>query len=324
MPRLRVSWLAAVIPLAAALFLAGPASAQPPRALTFSLRNGDGYQVTVTGFGPTVALAVHRPKRPIQTMYMVHGKVTSSSIRGSFPGLGRVDVHFKPRRSTRKGKQPRCKSVVRGLHGVFRGQIQFRGENDYTTVAAHRAKGRLIDFGLLRHCSGGISFGGGKSNDALIKSILGFGGPKAKTTRVLAEWKQPLGGVFFEATRVGRDRTEFFAIEQHTVGRLAVLHVAHAEGSEKRLASDPALSFASVTPPSPFSGSADVRHEADGRKVWSGNLTASFPGAPDVPLSGPDFKTILARSWGPLPTVPKPLPKRLLGEIPKPLLLPSL
>jgi len=322
-PRPKVSWLAAVAPLAAALILAAPATAQPPpRALSFSLLNSDGYQVTVTGFGPTVALAVHRPKRPVATMYLVHGRVTKSSIQGSFPGLGRVDVHFKP--GGRKGKHPRCESVIRGLHGTFKGKIHFRGENDYTTVDAHRAKGKVVDYGLLRHCSGGISSHGRKSTNALIKAILGLGGPKAKTTRVLAEWKQPLGGVFFEATQVGRDHTQFVAVEQHTFGRLAVLHVAHAHGSAKRLASDPALSFASVTPPAPFSGSADLRHDPDGSKRWSGTLTATFPGAPDVPLTGPDFKTILARSWGPVPTVPAPLPKRLLGEVPRQLLLPSL
>jgi len=323
--RHRSTCLAAVASLAAALALAAPAAAQqPPRALSFSLRNGDGYQVTVTGFGPTVALAVHRPKRPIATTYMVHGRVTKSAIEASFPGLGHVDVRFKPAGQGRKGKRPRCDAVLRGLHGTFAGQIEFRGENGYTTVAAHRAKGKVVDYGLLRHCSGGISFHGRKRNNALIKAILGLGGPKAKKTRVLAEWKQPLGGVFFEATQVGRDHTQFFAIEEHTAGRLAVLHIAHARGSVERLASDPALSFASVTPPAPFSGSGDLRHEPDGRKLWSGTLTASFPGAPDVPLTGPDFKTILARSWGPIPTVPPPLPKRLLGEVPRQLLLPGL
>ncbi|MET0557255.1 MAG: hypothetical protein ABW065_01095 [Solirubrobacterales bacterium] len=319
-----MGWLAAAVSLASVLVIVAPAHAQPPRSLSFSLRNGDGYQVTVTGFGPSVALAVHRPKRPVGTTYLVHGKVTRNSIQAVYPGLGRIDVHFRPAQPTPKGNHPRCNSVVRGLHGVFAGQIRFRGEDDYTTVEAHRAKGRLIDFGLLRHCSGGISSHGRKSRAALIKSIFGSGGPEAKTTRVLAEWKQPLGGVFFEATRVGRDHAEFFAVEQHTVGRLAVLHVAHAEGSEKRLASDPALSFASVSPPAPFGGSADLRHGPDGRKLWTGTLTASFPGAPDVALTGADFKTVLARSWGPLPTVPQPLPKRLLGDIPKQLLLPGL
>lgn len=319
--RLRIALLAAATSLLAALALSGPAAAAPaPWALSFSLRNSDGYEVSVTGFGPTVGIAVRRPKHGDETIYLVHGKVTKSSIKASFPGLGRIDVDYRPARPLPHGRVP-CQTALHGVHGSFRGTIEFHGENGYTSVRAHRAKGLLIDLGLLHHCSGGIH-PSGKTNEALLKALFGVGGPKAKTTRVLAEWKQPLGGVFFEATQVGRDHTQFFAIEQHTSGRLAVMHVARARGAAQMLASDPRLSFASVSPPAPFSGTGDLRHGPDGSKHWSGTLTASFPGAPHVPLTGPDFKTVLARSWGPLPTVPAPLPKRLLGSLPEQLLAP--
>lgn len=319
-PRFRFAALAAAASLLVVLALPGPAAAAPaPSALTFSLRNSDGYEVTVTGAGPTVGITVRRPKHHDETVYLVHGKVTKTAIRASFPGLGRVAVNYRAAQPT-PDTRVRCQSVLHGIHGSFRGKIEFRGENGYTSLHAHRAKGALIDLGLLRHCSGGISHGG-KSSDALIKALLGIGGPRAKTTHVLAEWKQPLGGVFFEATQVGRDHTEFFAIEQHTSGRLAVMHIARAHGSAKMLASDPRLSFASVSPPAPFSGTGDLRHDPDGHKRWSGTLTASFPGAPHVPLTGPEFKTVLARSWGPLPTVPAPLPKRLLAGLPEQLLV---
>ncbi len=318
--RLACASLVAAASLLVALVLPGPAAAAPaPWALSFSLRDSNGFELTVTGFGPTVGIAVRRPNHHTQTDYLVHGKVTKTSMRASFPGLGRIDVDYRPARPTPHGPVP-CQAALHGIHGSFHGKIEFDGENGYTTVHAHRAKGVLIDLGQLRHCSGGIPRSG-KSSEALIKALLGIGGPRAKTTRVLAEWKQPLGGVFFEATQVGRDHTEFFAIEQHTSGRLAVMHIARANGSAKMLASDPKLSFASVSPPAPFSGTGDLRHDPDGHKRWSGTLTASFPGAPHVPLTGPEFRTILARSWGPLPTVPAPLPKRLLGGLPEQLLL---
>jgi hypothetical protein len=320
-PRLRIALLVAATSLLAALALPGPAAAtQAPWGLFFSLRNSDGYEMTVTGFGPTVDIAMRRPKHGDETIYLVHGKVTKSSIRASFPGLGRIDVDYRPARPIRHGHVP-CQEALHGVHGSFRGKIEFRGENGYTSVQAHRAKGKLLDLGLLHHCSGS-PFGGRKSAEALLKALLGGGGPQAKTTRVLAEWKQPLGGIFFEATQVGRDHTQFLAIEQHTSGRLAVMHVARARGAAQMLASDPRLSFASVSPPAPFSGTGDLRRDSDGDKHWSGTLTASFPGAPHLPLAGPDFKTILARSWGPVPTVPAPLPKRLLSGLPEQLLAP--
>jgi hypothetical protein len=318
--RPRRAWLA-LAPLAAALALA-PAAHAKPHALTFSLRDSDGYQVTVTGIGPTVGLTVQRPKQKVETVYLVHGKVTKTSIQARFPGLGQVDVDFQPPRS--KQGRPSCNSVLHGEHGLFHGRIQFRGEGDYTSVDAHRAKGKALGLGSLRNCTGGIARPHRHQLEALLKKLLGLGGPKAKQTRILAEWKQPLGGVFFEATQVGRDHTKFFAVQQTTVGDLAILHVARAHGSAKRLASDPALSFAGVSPPAPFSGSGDLRHDSDGRKRWTGDLTVSFPGAPNVPLTGPDFKTVLSRSWGPIPTVPAPLPKRLLTQVPEQLLAPGL
>ena len=321
--RLRRSWLA-IAPLALALACAAPASAPaaaPPHALSFSLRNSDGYKVSVAGIGPTVGIVVSRPKSKVSTTYLVHGKVTKTSIDASFPGLGRIDVDFHSNRSGR----PSCNSVIHGEHGLFRGRIQFKGEGGYTSVDAHRAKGKAVGVGSLRHCVGGISTHIDRHRlEALLKKLLGLGGPQAKQTRILAEWKQPLGGVFFEATQVGRDHTQFLAVQQTTVGDLAILHIARAHGSAKRLASDPALSFAGVTPPAPFSGSGDLRHGPDGRKRWTGDLAVSFPGAADVPLTGPDFKTILSRSWGPIPTVPAPLPKRLLAQVPGQLLAPGL
>jgi len=309
-------FLLAIAPLAAALAFAAPAAALP-HALTFSLRNSDGYKVTVVGTGPTVGLVVSRPKSKVSTTYLVHGKVTKTSIEASFPGLGRVDVDFRPQQSG----EPTCNSVLHGEPGLFQGRIQFKGEGGYTSVDAHRAKGKAVGAGSLRHCKGGIGTHINRHRlEALLKKLLGRGGPQAKKTRVLAEWKQPLGGVFFEATQVGRDHTQFLAVQQTTVGRLAIFHIARAHGSAKRLASDPRLSFASVSPPAPFKGTGDLRHGPDGRKQWTGDLTASFPGAPDVPLAGPDFKTVLSRSWGPIPIVPAPLPRRLLAQVPGQLL----
>jgi hypothetical protein len=313
----------AAAPLAAALAFAAPAGAAQFHVLTLSLMNSDGYKVTVAGVGPTVGIVVHRPKQEASTTYLVHGKVTRTSLKASFSGLGRVDVEFHPTHSDPSGR-PRCNEVVHGERGLFRGRIEFHGEGGYTSVDAHRAKGKALGLGSLRNCVGTVSRPHGRNLKAILRALLGLGGPQAKQTRILAEWKQPLGGVFFEATQVGRDRTQFLAAEQTTVGRLAILHIARANGSAKRLASDPALTFANVSPPAPFSGSGDLRHGPDGLKLWTGNLAVSFPGAPDVPLTGPDFRTILSRSWGPVPTVPAPLPKRLRTQVPEQLLAPGL
>lgn len=302
--------------LGAALLLAAPAGAARLSILKFSLRNADGYRITVTASAPTVALTVRRPGDQAETLYIVHGKVTAHSIRADFPRLGQVAVDFQARPAGHsEGGDDGCRKGHILSPGLFRGTIEFRGEDGYTSVHAHRARGRVLDLHHLVACLREVL--GSRSPDALTRAIVGPVAAAPTKTRVLAEWKQPLGGVSFGAARVGHDHTEFLAIEAHTRGRLAIAHIATARGGATRLASDPALTFARVEPPAPFAGSAEVRHEPGGGKSWTGDLTASFPGAPDVPLTGPDFKTVLGRSWGAVPTVPAPpVPKRLLLPLP--------
>lgn len=307
----RVALAATLAALLALTALPPLAAARAAPVLAFSLLNSDGYKVTVTGSGPAVAISVRRPKHRDETVYVTRGRVTATSIHATFPGLGRVAVGFHPAHPGVVAGA-RCKDVLDGAAGVFRGRIEFHGERGYTSVEAHRAKGHVVHRRGLRGCRGALSH---PAAAALIEALLGRSEPQPKTTRVLAEWKQPLGGVFFEAKRVGGDRTEFLAVEQSTRGRLAILHLARARAGAGRLRSDPALSFATVRPPPPFSGSGDLRHGPDGRKVWTGDLSVSFPGTPQLPLTGPTYKTILSRSWGPLPTVPAPLPKWLVAPV---------
>ena len=79
--------------------------------------------------------------------------------------------------------------------------------------------------------------------------------------------------------------------------QMAVSHVAFVEGSPFTFATDSALSFLSVSPPYPFGGSGLVGRDATGRRTWSGSLVASFPGDPDVSLTGPQYRTSLTRQW---------------------------
>jgi hypothetical protein len=76
-----------------------------------------------------------------------------------------------------------------------------------------------------------------------------------------------------------------------------VSHEAFVEASPLTFATDDALSFLSISPPYPFGGSGLVQRKANGSRAWSGSLDVSFPGDPDVPLTGPQFQTFLARQW---------------------------
>jgi hypothetical protein len=52
---------------------------------------------------------------------------------------------------------------------------------------------------------------------------------------------------------------------------------------------DEQLNSATLTPPAPFAGSASFQRIDDYASRWEGPLTVSFPGRPEVPLTGRDF-----------------------------------
>ncbi|MBN9622741.1 MAG: hypothetical protein J0H06_07280, partial [Actinobacteria bacterium] len=61
--------------------------------------------------------------------------------------------------------------------------------------------------------------------------------------------------------------------------------------------SDPQVSFGTVHPPKPFVGSATLRRGPHGKRSWTGDLAATFPGEAPVSLVGPQFHTSLSRSF---------------------------
>jgi hypothetical protein len=85
--------------------------------------------------------------------------------------------------------------------------------------------------------------------------------------------------------------TAFIAGERRKRGRVLINRSASRvapNGSEFTF--DDGLASAHVEPLGAlFSGSADFTDPSQ----WTGSLTASFPGAPDVPMAGPNFTASL-------------------------------
>jgi hypothetical protein len=80
-----------------------------------------------------------------------------------------------------------------------------------------------------------------------------------------------------------------------TRGDLAILRFAFtASDSARAFSVDNALTRAQVKPPAPFHGTGTYRAASDGTKTWTGGLAINFPGAPRLPLTGPEFKPELA------------------------------
>jgi hypothetical protein len=117
-----------------------------------------------------------------------------------------------------------------------------------------------------------------------------------KVTRLYSFLRSGLTAMLFSAAE--RDgKAGFFAGVEQTVGSLGVFRGVFVRASPATLVADSSLGSAGVTPPPPFSGSASFRRGPTGAKSWTGSLAVSFPGAPNVSLTDPRFKTQLTRSW---------------------------
>jgi hypothetical protein len=293
-----------------------------------SFRNHDGYTIAVTAFEQTVSLSVtregHDPARPASTTtYLAHGAVTPSSIRASFADRGRIDVRFRPGGAALRAKPG---SGCGARHGViarlgrFVGDIRFQGEGGYTSAHVHRARGGTIDIAALFSCAlAGVASGGhGAKAAAALRAGLAASGDGAagarllgstapgtgtdpgagpRSTTLLADRKLPLGRTIFSAERSGSGPALFLAVDERSEGSIAIVHHALVPGPASAFSFAASLDSAAVSPPAPFSGTGSFRVGPDGAKSWEGSLAASFPGAADVPLAGPSFKPLLARSW---------------------------
>jgi hypothetical protein len=282
--------------LAVAILLAAPATALAGGGfdLRFHLLTGDGYKMTVGGYDATATLGVVKstPGLHAWSTYVARGKVSPTAIHARFGALGRVDMRFQSSGGVTHGRRHRhCIGPDRYTirPGAFVGSIRFRGEGGYTSAKVHRVKGKVVTPRILR-CF-----------DSLFDELEGGGqrhGAKnrPKVTRLYSFMRSGLTAIFFAANERG-GKAGFVAEIEQTVGSLGVFRGVITRASPATFAFDNALSSAGVTPPAPFSGSGSFQRGPTGAKSLTGSLAVSFPGATNVPLTDPRFKTQLTRSW---------------------------
>jgi hypothetical protein len=244
----------------------------------------DGYRVGVSTFGSAVFLEVwrgHRGKR-VSTSYMARGVARPERLQATFGNFGKVKMRFRPsRHRTWVGQRRSCRGANRFIkkHGVFRGNLRFKGEGGYVTLRVHRARGAVV------------------VPAPKCRKRRGGAGPNFNFNPF-----EPQAGIL-SVVREGIDSSAFLALE----GRHSTQFVASTEDSRPHVAIvrtavlrkhspiriDEALTTAKLTPPAPFSGTARYRAYPDGATSWSGDLSVNFPGAPHFPLTGPSWETFL-------------------------------
>jgi hypothetical protein len=294
----RLAALAAALVLA---FLAAtPGSAWGKWVPKLRLHGAHGYSVVITGHGPTVALSAMRPAQQPRShggvsTYIARGRASSNRIEATFGDLGRVDVRFHPSGRVKLGRKiGHCSGSNRRVtrYGYYTGVVSFDGEGGYTAVHVNRAKGEVVSRpSLLCQIISIIS----ERHD--IGSESGGKVGKGKETSLTAGFKSGVVGTEFKAITDRSGKTRFAAVTERTEGRLGIYRVAFAKAPSQAFRFDSALSSCSVAPPAPFAGTASLQRDAEGVKSWVGSLSVSFPGEPNVPLTGPQFKTRFAQSF---------------------------
>jgi hypothetical protein len=281
---------------AIALALPGAAQAGQSPTMHLSLHAAGGYRVTVSGFGQTVGLSVARPG-PSQhsgatTTYIARGELGADTIEAGFGALGQLSMRFQPSGKVVYGKgQQGCAGPGRTItrFGRFVGSLRFRGEGGYVSVRVHRAKGKTRSPDSPQ-CTG-------SSGEPAGSTQVGDAPEHGKRTTLRAGFRLGLHDLSLEASSARAGHARYVAISEQSQGQIAIYRDAYVQASPRTFATDSALSFASVSPPPPFSGTGTLRRAANGSRSWAGSLAVSFLGAADVPLAGPQFRTALTRSW---------------------------
>jgi hypothetical protein len=282
---------------------AAQASAASSTLFRFDFK-AHGYVVAASGERTTVVIKVSRNSkhRGAETAYIARG-TTTGGLRAVFPGIGRIAMDFEP-----TGHWHALAHCARGQPrreraGVFVGKLRFVGEHRYLTAVRSRARGSERRYG--RACRSNGDREGDRHSMLRFERPARFGpssielSPAGRNprTRLFAGFRSGPLARAFEASKQAQGRLRMAATEENVVDDLGTYRTAFAFAPRNHLQAARTLSSANLKAVAPFAGSAALRRAKSGSRSWTGDLTASFLGDPDVPMTGPPFKSRLSRGF---------------------------
>jgi hypothetical protein len=275
---------AVLVPAATAAAFEFPA--QRPSA-SFTVQGSHGYRLVVeisAGHSSLSATkAASRGAIAESAQYSIRrGTRDGDKFEADFGDLGRVAVRFTATKEARRIQRPACvggPSVKR--FGNFEGTIRFSGEHGYTRVRSTRARGTITSSPQLE-----CDFGG-KGRGHRGHSGTKRPGPQITTLSVSSEAHH----VFLDADQLKGDpaSSNVFALTFERDHGVAISRDVIVSGVNSGFNADAGLNSATLAPSAPFAGSGSFEQIDPYTTRWAGPLAVSFPGRPDVPLTGRDF-----------------------------------
>lgn len=255
----------------------------------FSARGSNGFSVHFDisrRFATLSTVKLDSLKSVVGVTYEARGRMSAEHIHVRFGNRGRISIVFKPNgKVIRKDPPRRCRGKPRATaFGAFVGTIRFRGEHGYTAIDRSSARGTLRSSPRWR-CK--------RDKPPPSRHVKE---PEFELPTVL-DARSARSDIMFSAlaTRPLEERgsTSFVVASNARQGSMRVSRFAFVSAKESAFVFDEALDTATVTPPSPFAGTATFQRNSAGSARWSGSLSVSLPGVGNIPLVGRDYRTRL-------------------------------
>lgn len=271
----------------------------PRTVARFKLTGANGYALEIERFDRRLTVRVSRGSGSASYELAAQGPPSTNGVAARVPGLLDIAVRFMPTTKTELlPKGGGCSyNVTRHTRGVFVGRIRFEGEQEYTRVDASRASG-TVNHRVRSRCrpGGRTARTSGAEADKTVEVDASLNTAGRLLEFNCAKGEYPL---FAPPDYEGRNR-RFFLAELFENGKAVdVVRKVELTGPPSTFVVDDALTKASISPPAPFEGSAELEQEEPTFLVipeptWAGSLAVSFPGAAHTPLVGPDFAVRLS------------------------------
>ncbi len=290
----RICGLAALAVLCLVFATAASARGARPFSAEFSLTASNGFLIYVSAgrHELTITVAEGRPRssRVVETTYSVTGVASPKGVEANLGALGEISLRFVPSGrviTRRRPKLPKgCKAprtVVR-REGTFVGVMRFEGEASYTTVEVTEVDGSVGTPEGVFCATFSSGSGGGKHHHHPHVSFPPY---------LSATTAHNALGFAATATRHQGGGVGFVASSTEKNGAISISRWASVVAMPSDFKFDRRLTIATATPPPPFSGTATFHRRHKGPPSWTGSLAVSFPGAPETPLTGANFTSVI-------------------------------
>lgn len=254
----------------------------PSQTMEFRLKGSHGYSISVFGSSGEVSLTAKRGGS--SASYSTRGLVSSTRIKARFGHLGRVSVRFHSDNGPRRVPLPRGNCRGRGEiidRGHWVGRIEFEGEQEYTTVRASRARGKVTKM-LKQTCNQeGEKSHGHSLRVTLLSAVSKTNAVFVVAFKITSRAHPALDGSAFDASIAERRGRRLFVIRSIDVN--AEVDAFASTGKEGHIES------ATIAPPAPFKGTATFQRTGGSKGSWLGSLVGDFLGRGEVVLAGPEF-----------------------------------